>query len=535
MTEKPAWRELARHQKTLDSVSLKTLFEEHSERFDEFSIEMEDLLFDFSKQRIRKESIEKLCRLAEESHLEEHRAALFSGEKINLSENRAVLHTVLRNASQPPFLWEGEDLKHKVQQVLQKMSAFSLALHNQQKMGISGKPFTDILCLGIGGSELGPALVAEAFSTLKEPFFKLHFISNIDGKTLEKTLSNLNPHTTLCIISSKTFTTPETLINASAVSHWYRSHFAEQFSETEFLAAHFLAVTANKARAISFGIAPEHIFEFWEWVGGRYSIWSAVGLPIVLAFGFPYFEDLLQGAREMDQHFLEAPFSKNMPILLALLGIWNSNFWGCHTQAILPYEDALRLLPSYLQQLEMESNGKSVTRYGEYCGSSTAPIIFGGIGCNGQHAYMQLLHQSNQIIPVDFWVSAESYSPFTEHHELLVASCLSQSKALMEGQSEDNLEKQCPGNRPSNTFMYSKLTPKLLGKLLALYEHKVFVQGVIWGINSFDQWGVELGKKLSQSILPALKEPEKNDSHLMLDSSTRGLIKFFRRKNQETE
>lgn len=530
MSMKPAWRELALHHKTLESVSLKTLFEEHAERFDEFSIEMEDVLFDFSKQRIRMDTVVKLCRLAEESHLAEHRTALFSGEKVNLTENRAVLHTVLRQSSHAPFLSEGEDLTRKVQQVLHQMSAFSHALQTQQKTGISGKPFTDILCLGIGGSELGPALVAEALSSLHKPAFKLHFISNIDGQTLDKILSNLNPHTTLCIISSKTFSTPETLTNAHAVLHWYRENLAEQCSETVILSTHFLAVTANPERATSFGIAQEHIFEFWEWVGGRYSIWSAVGLPIVLAFGFPYFDSLLQGAREMDQHFLEAPFSKNMPVLLALLGIWNSNFWGCNTQAILPYEDALRLLPSYLQQLEMESNGKSVTRFGEYCEVSTAPIIFGGIGCNGQHAYMQLLHQSNQIIPVDFWVPAESKSPFKEHHELLVASCLSQSKALMEGQMEEDLHKRCPGNRPSNTFMYSKLTPKLLGKLLALYEHKVFVQGVIWGINSFDQWGVELGKKLSKTILPALKNPKEIAS---LDSSTRGLIQFFRRKNPE--
>lgn len=519
-----SWQDLILHQKTLAAFSLTTLFEENNKRFDEMSFEVGEILFDFSKQHITQATIERLCALAKESKLAEKRSSLFLGEKINYTETRSVLHTILRDFSSDPFLLSGVNLKQNVQQVLQKMESLSDLIHQQKTKSATGKIFTDLLCLGIGGSELGPSLVTEALSTQNALRLKPHFLSNIDGRTLHKTLKHLNPETTLCIISSKTFTTPETLANAIAVKTWYQNHLGMQTAM-----AHFLAVTADPNRARAFGVQEDNIFEFWEWVGGRYSIWSAVGLPIILSLGFSVFKEFLQGAFDMDRHFVEAPFSQNMPVLMGLIGIWNNNFWGHHTQAILPYEDALRLFPSYLQQLEMESNGKSVGISEHECSHATAPILFGGIGCNGQHAYMQLLHQGHQVVPVDFLIPAKTQAPYNEHHKLLLASCLSQSKALMEGQKETTAYKCCPGNRPSTTLMYSELTPRVLGNLLALYEHKVFVQGVIWGINSFDQWGVELGKTLAKAILPAL---DQNEPKLPMDSSTAGLIKFFQKKNR---
>lgn len=515
--------DLSQHQKALESISLKSLFENDAHRFEKFSFEVCDVLFDFSKQRITEETIQKFVLFAERYQLDLKRQRLFSENKLNSSENRAVLHPLLRDVSQEPFFLEGQDLKPKIQQTLKKLEAFAHAIHTNLKRGVTDKAFQDVLCLGIGGSELGPALMVDAMNSIISPLLRVHFISNIDGKSLKKMLETLNPETTLCIISSKTFTTPETLLNANQIKKWFEAYF-----EKKDISAHFVGVTANKEKALAFGIPEDQLFEFWDWVGGRYSIWSAVGLPIILAHGFSFFSEFLQGGRDMDRHFLQSPWSKNVPFLMAAVGIWNTNFWQCPAQAILPYEDGLKLLPNYLQQLEMESNGKSVNKNSEKINTATCPVIFGAVGCNSQHAFMQLLHQSNQAIPVDFLVPAKVPNELIDHHKLLLTSCLTQSKALMEGTEGADLFKSCPGNRPSTTIMYPKLTPKILGAILAAYEHKVFVQGILWDINSFDQWGVELGKKLTQNIVSLLDQNLENHP---LDSSTKGLIHFFQRQN----
>lgn len=528
-TQTKAWVELQEHYHDSAEVKCRDLFESDPKRFEQFSLQVGDILFDYSKQLVTKDTVEKLCALAESVELNNKIKAIFSGEIVNRTENQAALHTALRDFSLNPVMVKGQDVKDKVQAELQKMAELAEAIHLARRLGSTGIAFTDVLCLGIGGSELGPALVCEALDGYKVCDLKFHFISNVFGQTLAECLRQLNPETTLCLISSKSFTTPETLRNAVSVQQWYKSR---TLSAGHSFDKHLLAVTAHKERAMNFGILEENIFEFWEWVGGRYSIWSAVGLPVLLKIGVPHFMSFLRGARLMDSHFYTAAFEQNMPVLMALLGIWNTNFLNTKSHAILPYDDRLRLFPAYLQQLEMESNGKSINEFLLPVDYSTAPVVWGGIGCNGQHAFMQLLHQGTEIIPVDFLVAAKGDPEFKEQHQLLVASCLSQSKALMEGQNDaffsesDPIKaaKLCSGNRPSSTLFYSELTPQILGSLIALYEHKVFVQGVIWGINSFDQWGVELGKRLAKNILPNL---EKDPNEFQSDSSTKGLIRFF--------
>ncbi len=416
-------------------------------------------------------------------------------------------------------------------------------IHSGKRKGASGLPFRSVICLGIGGSELGPALLCEALDAYKVSDLKFYFISNVFGSRLAEVLDSLNPETTLCIVSSKTFSTAETLSNAKSVQQWFRqsSQNSENSTNPRKLSfeSHFLAATAQPKRAIEFGIPKENIFEFWEWVGGRFSIWSAVGLPVMLKIGMPHFMSFLRGAHLVDEHFYKSEFERNIPVLMGLLGIWNSNFLNAKSHAILPYDDRLNLFPSYLQQLEMESNGKGVDKNLRSVQHGTAPVIWGGIGCNNQHAFMQLLHQGPECIPADFLIAAMGDPAFHEQQKLLVASCLSQSKALMEGlqpealSDEDPLKaaKVCPGDRPSSTFFYSDLTPEILGMLIALYEHKVFVQGVIWEINSFDQFGVELGKELGKKIMPDL---EKGEDEILCDSSTKGLIRFFQKKNNNT-
>jgi glucose-6-phosphate isomerase len=523
------WGHLIQHQNTFEGDLLQ-LFAKYPNRFEQFSLQVGDILFDYSKQRITNETLQLLVALAEESQLTEHRKALFSGEKINFSEGRAVLHPLLRDLSDTPFFFEGKNIKADIHAVLQQLETFTDNIRQQYHCGITGKPFTDIVCLGIGGSELGPSLVNEALGAYKTTHLKFHFVSNVDGHTLNTTLNILDPCTTLCIISSKTFTTPETMQNAKSIKEW----FSTEFKSEQKAIQHCVAVTAQRDKAMAFGILPTHIFDLWDWVGGRYSIWSAVGLPVILAIGVPSFREFLKGAYEMDKHFYSAPFDSNMPVLMALLGIWNNNFWGFSTHAVLPYDDRLARFPAYLQQLEMESNGKSIARDGQSIAHNTAGVIWGGVGCNGQHAYMQLLHQGTHIIPVDFLLAVQGASVYPEQQKLLVASCFSQSKALMEGQicteegqPLDNA-KVCSGNRPSSTILYPKLTPKILGSLIAAYEHKVFVQGIIWGINSFDQWGVELGKTLAKKILNDL---DKKSNEIISDGSTKGLIQFFQQKN----
>ncbi len=523
-----AWQDLHRQQQLLVETRISDLFKQDSARFKQFSLQFNDILLDFSKQRITTAVVETLCQLAKEAELKASMTALFNGQKVNYSEQRSVLHVALRDPGASPLMVDERNIKADVHSALEQIQGFTEIVRAGQRLGATGKTVTDILSLGIGGSDLGPSMVCEALHEYRSTDLNVHFVANIDGKTLASIFKKCDPETTLCIINSKTFTTPETLQNAKAVRTWFESVLGEKGA-----VQHLIGVTANPEEALRFGILKENIFAFWDFVGGRYSVWSSVGLPIALMIGMDEYKSFLLGAHQMDQHFISAPFAENMPVLLGLIGIWNSNFWHCSTQAIIPYDDGLRKFPDYLQQLEMESNGKRAAKENGFVSHTTAPVIWGGVGCNGQHAYMQLLHQGTQIIPVDFILSATGHLEFDEHHELLVASCLSQSKALMEGSKEDSLNqdplrdaKYCAGDRPSCTIMYPKLTPTVLGSLIALYEHKVFVQGIVWGINSFDQWGVELGKKMVKEILPHLQG---QPTDTQFDSSTQGLIDFFQK------
>jgi glucose-6-phosphate isomerase len=531
------WSDLERHQQEIAGIHLRDLFQADLGRFSKFSIRLDDLLLDYSKHRVTAETLKKLEKLAEEANLSVHIEALFSGEAVNRSERRAALHTVLRDSTPEPFLLSDRNIKADIHRVLDKMETFVENCRTGKHLGASGERIQHVISLGIGGSELGPRMALEALRAYKSTDIKIHFISNVDGLSLASLLNELPPTKTLCLINSKTFTTPETLQNARSVYAWLKKDLGEKLAFS-----HLVGVTANRVAAERFGILPDNIFEFWDFVGGRYSIWSSVGLPLALAIGMGQFRAFLKGAHGMDEHFRTAPFLENMPVLLGLLGIWNHNFWQCQTQAVIPYDDGLKRLPDYLQQLEMESNGKRVKQDGSVVTHQTAPIIWGGVGCNGQHAYMQLLHQGTQVIPVDFLLPAEGHADYPEQHQLLVASCLSQSKALMEGNREESTlnvnepeplteAKQCLGDRPSSTLMYPKLTPAILGALIALYEHKVFVQGVLWEINSFDQWGVELGKNLVNKILPYLRDAGTVSA---LDSSTEGLIHYVQKHQSKS-
>lgn len=482
-----SWQALQQHQQQMADSTLLQLFNSNPNRFAKFSLELPGLLLDYSKQFVNEQTIELLCKLAEELNLKQAITALVNGEIVNKTEQRPALHTELRRP---------DPAKKEVKQVLAQMRSFVNMVHNSI--------YTDVIILGIGGSDLGPRLVCEALQPYRVGDLRLHFIANVDGDTIVPLLKTLNPRTTLCLINSKTFTTIETLANANLIRDWLDNN------------NHLFAVSADRAKAIAFGISADKIFEFWDWVGGRYSVWSAVGLGIALVVGMDNFEKLLSGAHAMDRHFIEADFAQNMPVLMALIGIWNINFQQHKTLAIMPYADGLQLLPAYLQQLEMESNGKAAAY-------QTAPVIWGGVGCNGQHAYMQLLHQGTQVIPVDFLVARNSINGPKQLHNLLVASCLGQSQALMTGYVDQHEYKSCPGNRPSTTIMFDQLTPELMGQLIALYEHKVFVQGVIWQIQSFDQWGVQLGKQLIKDVLQIIDSKQLQN----VDSSTAGLLGYF--------
>lgn len=515
-----AWQRLEAHKQQWTHRHLKDLFTSNPKRFEQYSLEVAGLLFDFSKQKIQDDTVQLLCDLASEKELAFLREQLFSGACINVSENRPALHTALRDPTTTPIIVDGEDIKPNIRKVLEKMEHCSDALRTGKYLSNTGNTFTDVVCLGIGGSDLGPRMACTALQDLKITDIRLHFITNVDAQTIGNLLTTLKPEKTLCIINSKTFTTVETLLNAKTMKQWLLNALG---SENK-ISQHLWAVTSDIKAALDFGISQENIFELWSWVGGRYSIWSAVGLPLVILFGMPVFKAFLSGAHEMDMHFRTAPFSANMPVILGLLGVWNINFLGCKTHAILPYGDNLIELPAYLQQLEMESNGKSIDKHGEMLNYTTAPIIWGGVGCDGQHAYMQLLHQGTEIVPADFLVAVKSNNQANHlkaQQELLVASCFSQSKALMEGSTEY----ACIGNRPSNTLIFPALTPQILGALLALYEHKVFVQGVVWNINSFDQPGVQFGKVLTHTLLPQLHSLENTQT----DTSTAGLIRYYQR------
>lgn len=489
------WQKLQQHAQSISKITLNDMFAADPKRAQQFTLHELDLLIDFSKQQINADTVKLLCSLAQEHNLAQRIEDLCSGKHVNVTENRPALHMELRNPkTQNPA----------IKQVLHQMNEFVNSIQDSE--------YTDVIVLGIGGSDLGPRLVCEALSAYKVTDINLHFIANVDGNTITPMLKQLNPASTICIVNSKTFTTIETLANATLIKEWFGTAFI----------TNTYAVTANPKAAIEFGIAKTKIFEFWDWVGGRYSVWSAVGLPIALSVGMANFQKFLIGAHEMDQHFITADFVNNMPVMLALLGIWNINFKNYPTLAIIPYSDGLQLLPAYLQQLDMESNGKSAMDSGGFVNYQTSPVIWGGVGCNAQHAFMQMLHQGTQVVPVDFLVARNSICGPDNLQQLLIASCLGQSQALMMGRNSPDYFKRCSGNRPSTTIMFDKITPEFMGKLIALYEHKTFVQGVIWQIQSFDQWGVQLGKDLIKDILSLLQGADLQE----IDSSTADLVNY---------
>ncbi|MGH8719311.1 MAG: glucose-6-phosphate isomerase [Burkholderiales bacterium] len=536
LTKTNSWRQLRAHQTEIAQKSLRERFAEDPRRFDCFSLEACGLLLDYSKNLITEETLRLLFSLAHERQLEQWRERLFAAKKINFTENRAVLHWALRASRKVEF--EGRDVTIGIARVREHMRRFSDAIRSGTRPGFTGKPFRTVVNLGIGGSDLGPLMVTEALKPYGSAALDCRFVSNIDGAHLISALQDAEPETTLFIVVSKTFTTQETIENAKSARDWFMAKGGNEAA----MAQHFVAVTANMTEAAKFGIASPNVFEFWDWVGGRYSLWSAVGLAIALAVGMDNFNELLSGACEMDEHFESTPLESNLPVILALLNIWYTNFWAAQSRAVLPYDQTLSRFPAYLQQLEMESNGKRATRSGQIVDYATAPIVWGEPGTNGQHAFFQLLHQGTAPVPVDFIAAVQCRDHLTRHHTLLLANCLAQSEALMLGKNEsearDELSaknlagktleellphKLFPGNRPSNTILLQRLDPKTLGGLIALYEHKVFVEGALLDINSFDQWGVELGKQLAHRIVADLEG--ETGTH---DSSTLGLIRFVK-------
>ena len=541
-TELPAYKKLSDHYKQIKNLHMRRLFSLDPKRFEKFSIEHHGLLLDYSKNRISSETIALLCELAKEAGLEKWRERMFKGEKINNTEDRAVLHTALRNCSDKPVFVDGEDVMPKVRAVIEKMRIFSEEVRKARWKGFTDKPIKHVVNIGIGGSDLGPKMVYQALNPYHHKKIKLHFVSNVDGTHINALLKKLKPETTLFIISSKTFTTQETLSNAHVARNW----FLKAAQDEKHISKHFVAVSTNKKAVSEFGIDTENMFEFWDWVGGRYSLWSAIGLSIIIGVGAENFNKLLQGAYEMDEHFQQAPLEENMPVILAMLGIWYNNFFKAESHAILPYDHFLRGLPLYLEQADMESNGKSVDRDGRKVDYSTGPIIWGTTGINGQHAFYQSLHQGTKMIPADFIVSIQAHFNFQKQHNIMFSNVLAQTEALMRGrtyketyenltaggQEPPNLSKCIhhmvfEGNHPTNTILIDKLSPRSLGMLIAMYEHKIFVQGIVWNLNSFDQWGVELGKQLAKQILDKIYQSNTVDSH---DASTNALVNYYRDK-----
>lgn len=538
LTETTAWIKLKEQSQAAKNVHMRDLFDQDPERFDRFSIELDELFLDYSKNRIDDNSLALLLDLARERDLPAWIEKMFTGQRINTTENRAVLHVALRNRSNQPILLDGEDVMPAVNAVLEQMREFCNEIHNGAWRGFSGKQITDVVNIGIGGSDLGPVMVTEALRPYAIEGIDVHFVSNVDGTQVSETLKQLNPETTLFIVASKTFTTQETLTNAFSARDWLMQAAPDEGA----IAKHFVAVSTNSREVEKFGIDTRNMFEFWDWVGGRYSLWSAIGLPIALFIGMDRFEELLSGAHRMDEHFRTAPLEKNIPVIVGMLGIWYINFLGAKSYAILPYDQYLHRLPAYLQQLEMESNGKSVTRDGERVDYETRNVVWGEPGTNGQHAFFQLLHQGTPLVTADYLAPVESHNPLGDHHAILLSNFFAQTEALMRGKTEQEVRaeleaaglegealeklvshKLFDGNHPTNTFLFPKLTPKTLGMLIAFYEHKVFVQGIIWNLNSFDQWGVELGKQLAREILPELQKSGDTTSH---DASTNGLINY---------
>ena len=537
----PAWKALARHHSEIEPLHLRDLFATDPHRFDRFSREACGLLMDWSKHRIIDRTLALLFELARERDLEGWRDRMFAGERINWTENRAVLHVALRNRSNRPILIDGQDVMPEINAVLARMADFTARVRGGEWKGYTGRPIRDVVNIGIGGSDLGPRMVVRALRPYGEGGPRVHFVANVDATELAETLEGLDPAATLFVIASKTFTTLETLTNARSARAW----LVERLGSEAAVARHFVAVSTNREAVAAFGIDIDNMFGFWEWVGGRFSLWSAIGLPIALAVGMERFEALLAGAHAMDEHFRTAPLEENLPVILGLLGLWYADFFRAPTWAVLPYDQSLELFPAWLQQTEMESNGKRVDRAGRIVSWPTSPVVWGAPGTNGQHAFFQLIHQGTQLVPADFIATARSHHPWGDHHRLLLANCLAQTEALMRGKSEAEVRRELeaeglsgealerllphklfPGNRPTTTLLMEQLTPERLGALIALYEHKVFVQGAVWGINSFDQWGVELGKQLAGAISPELVEGRASEGH---DASTRGLMEWYLR------
>ncbi|ALI99589.1 glucose-6-phosphate isomerase [Rufibacter tibetensis] len=544
-TTTQAWEKLTQHYAQIKDSHLKEAFAQDPQRFEKFSVTFENILLDYSKNRITPETQQLLISLAEECGLKEAIEAMFAGEIINFTEGRSVLHVALRNQSNTPVLVDGKDVMPEVNRVLAQVETFSNAVINGDWKGYTGKSIDTIVNIGIGGSDLGPVMVTEALKSYQKPNITTYFVSNVDATHIAETLKKINPETTLFMIASKTFTTQETMTNALSARSW----FLENAKDEEHIKKHFVALSTNAKAVAEFGIDTQNMFEFWDWVGGRYSLWSAIGLSIACTVGYENFRELLAGAHAMDTHFREAPFEQNLPVILALLGIWYNNFFDAQSHALLPYDQYMHRFAAYFQQGDMESNGKYVDRNGQKVNYQTGPIIWGEPGTNGQHAFYQLIHQGTKLIPCDFLAPAISHNPLGDHHPKLMANFFAQTEALMNGKTEAEVVaemqkagtseeeintlkafKVFEGNRPTNSILFKQLDPRTLGSLLAMYEHKIFVQGVIWNVYSFDQWGVELGKQLAKQILPELTSSEEVTSH---DSSTNGLIKQFKAFRQE--
>lgn len=532
MTELSAWKELQAHFETIKETTIQSHFEKSSDRAEDFTINALELLVDYSKHRVNKTTMNLLFKLAKESGLEQAIEDMFTGKKINKTENRSVLHVALRNRSNTPIIVDGVDVMPEVNNTLKRMAAFSQKVRSGEWKGHTGKKIKNVINIGIGGSDLGPVMVCEALKAYSQRSLNVEFVSNIDGTHISEAIQGKNPEETLFVVASKTFTTQETMTNANSAKDWILDHTKDPSS----IAKHFVALSTNGEAVSEFGIDTENMFGFWDWVGGRYSLTSAIGLPIMISIGSENFFNMLDGYHVMDNHFRKTPFEKNIPVVLALLGVWYNNFFNAESHAILPYDQYLHRFPAYFQQGDMESNGKYIDRDGNRVDYQTGPIIWGEPGTNGQHAFYQLIHQGTKLIPADFIGFAQSLNPIGDHHSKLMANFFAQTEALAFGKNRQEVEKEEPnkelipfkvfeGNRPTTTIMAPKLTPEVLGKLVAMYEHKIFVQGIIWNIFSFDQWGVQLGKILANKILPELNDKERKLKH---DSSTNNLISYFR-------
>jgi glucose-6-phosphate isomerase len=543
-TQTQAWENLTKLYQKKQELTIPSLFQDQ-DRFDKYSVQWEDILVDFSKNRVDEEIFSALLDLADQTALKEAVESMFGGEAINQTEGRAVLHTALRNRGNEQVMVEGKDVMPEVNKVLDQMKTFADRIASGEWKGYTGKTIRSLVNIGIGGSDLGPVMVTEALKPYKKEGLEIYFVSNVDGTHISEILKNLDPETTLFFIASKTFTTQETMTNAHSARNW----FLDQAKEKSAVAKHFVALSTNAEAVAEFGIDPQNMFVFWDWVGGRYSLWSAIGLPIACIIGYENFQKLLEGAHAMDRHFRNTPFKQNIPVILALIGIWNTNFLGAASEAILPYDQYLHRFAAYFQQGNMESNGKYVNREGKKVDYTTGPIIWGEPGTNGQHAFYQLIHQGTQLVPCDFIAPAISHNALGDHHVKLMSNFFAQTEALMNGKplkevvsemeksgkSQDEIAKLAPhkvfeGNRPTNSILVKQVDPYTLGALVAMYEHKIFTQGVIWNIFSFDQWGVELGKVLAKGILPELENEEVIDSH---DASTNGLINAFKKLRKE--